>query len=597
MKLNEFKNLFDTGIAPRKGTVDGLVGRIIRRAPGQPWELIDDDDRKVAFLVVGEGLEKLIGGTWYQKLQGVGWDDPYIHRKIVVDKCEVALVVMPERSARLGTWDSVIDVMSEEYGQEIAAKLEHHRHNLRAMTPHDLPSVEARLGFAFKDVDKLGKSDQRYMTPDRYRAVRGNGTVDQARAFCYFAAHLRELYYGDGWTRDNMGRRGVEEYIVAARRGQIDYLGEHLLIEGKVAVPGVATMASPSRAYGLPLPPHYDAQNAKSWTFSPNQADVFAHANEWRKAHGVRHAGSDGVNVHLLLIDVQKDFCLTNGSLYVAGRSGNGAIDDTRRMAELIYRNIGTITNITTTMDTHFAYQIFFASFWVDRNGEPLTAHREITVAQIDAGEVKPNAAVAKWLCNGNYMWLCAQVRHYCEALEKAGKYKLYLWPPHCILGSDGHALVGLLHEARMFHSFVRGAQSWVEVKGGNPLTENYSVMQPEVLMRHDGEPLAQRNTNFLKTLLAADAVIIGGQAASHCVKSSIDDIMTEIVTTDRKLAKKVYLLSDCMSAVTVPDGKGGFAADFTPQADEALARFADAGMNVVKSTDPPQSWPHWPGR
>ena len=108
---------------------------------------------------------------------------------------------------------------------------------------------------------------------------------------------------------------------------------------------------------------------------------------------------------------------------------------------------------------------------------------------------MRPNPAVASWLCNGNYPWLLKQVRFYCAELEKAGKYRLYLWPPHCLLGSDGHALVGVLHEARMFHSFARGAQSWVEVKGGNPLTENYSVLRPEVLMRHDGQPLAQRNT------------------------------------------------------------------------------------------------------
>ena len=46
------------------------------------------------------------------------------------------------------------------------------------------------------------------------------------------------------------------------------------------------------------------------------------------------------------------------------------------------------------------------------------------------------------------------------------------------------------------------------------------------------------------------------------------------------------------MSAVTVPDGKGGFVADFTPQAEAALARFANAGMHLVKSTDPLASWP-----
>jgi nicotinamidase-related amidase len=142
-----------------------------------------------------------------------------------------------------------------------------------------------------------------------------------------------------------------------------------------------------------------------------------------------------------------------------------------------------------------------------------------------------------------------------------------------------------------MFHAYARGAQSWVEVKGGNPLTENYSVMAPEVLARHDGQPLAQKNTAFLRTLLTADCVLIAGQAASHCVKSSIDDILTEIVATDPALARKIHLLTDCMSAVTVPDGKGGLAADFTAEAEAALQRFAAAGMKLVKSTDRVSAW------
>ena len=345
------------------------------------------------------------------------------------------------------------------------------------------------------------------------------------------------------------------------------------------------------KATELPLPTFYDPKNAGSWSYHPQQEAIFAAAAAFRSAHGVRPSGADAKSVHLLLIDVQKDFCFPQGSLYVAGRSGTGAVDDSRRIAEFIYKNLGAITDITVTMDTHFAYQIFFPAFWTDQDDRPLSAHRELTTAQIDAGEVRPNPAVAKWLCNGNYAWLMKQVRYYCEELEKAGKYKLYLWPPHCILGSDGHAIAGVVHEARMFHAFARGAQSWVEVKGGNPLTENYSVMQPEVLTRHDGQPLAQKNTLFLKTLLTADAVVIAGQAASHCVKSSIDDILTEIVATDRRLAKKIYLMTDCMSSVTVPDGKGGFLADFTADADAALRRFADAGMNLVKSTDPLASW------
>ena len=89
-----------------------------------------------------------------------------------------------------------------------------------------------------------------------------------------------------------------------------------------------------------------------------------------------------------------------------------------------------------------------------------------------------------------------------------------------------------------------------------------------------------------------ARQAMIAGQAASHCVKSTIDDLLDEIAAKDITLAKKVYLVTDCMSAVTVPDGKGGLAVDFTAAAEAALARFADAGMRLVRSTDPIASWP-----
>jgi nicotinamidase-related amidase len=342
----------------------------------------------------------------------------------------------------------------------------------------------------------------------------------------------------------------------------------------------------------LPLPSVFDPKRATDSRYRPDAASIARAAADWRAQHAIRPAASDETRVHLLLIDVQKDFCFPEGTLYVAGRSGTGAIDDSRRIAELIYRNLGAITEITTTLDTHLAFQIFFPSFWLERSDAPPPAHRVVTSDQIAAGEIRPNPAVAKWLCGGNYTWLCKQVLHYTRELERAGKYQLYLWPLHCLLGSDGHALAGILHEARLFHAFARTAQSTVEVKGGNPLTENYSVLRPEVLSRFDGAALAQRNAGFVQTLLAADAVVIAGQAASHCVKSTIDDLLGEIAAHDPRLASKVYLVTDCMSAVTVPDGKGGFAADFTDQADAALQRFADAGMHLVTSTTPIASWP-----
>ena len=342
----------------------------------------------------------------------------------------------------------------------------------------------------------------------------------------------------------------------------------------------------------LPVPSFFDAKRAEEWGYNPNAMQVLEAASVARAQHGVKAAGADKTNVHLLLIDLQLDFCNPQGSLYVGGRSGRGAIDDAVRTAEFMYRNAPQITGITTTMDTHFAFQIFTPAFWEQGDGSPVGPFTEISADAIAAGAFRPTLAMASLFANGNVSWLRAEVEHYCRELERVGKYKLMIWPPHCLLGSQGHALTGVIHEARMFHAYLRGSQSMCEIKGGNPLSENYSVLSPEVLTRHDGKPLGQKNIAFVKTLLASDVVVIAGQAASHCVASSIDDLLGEITAKDPALAKKVYILGDCMSAVTVPDGKGGFFADYTPQAEAALKKFTDAGMHVVNSTDPMASWP-----
>jgi nicotinamidase-related amidase len=126
-----------------------------------------------------------------------------------------------------------------------------------------------------------------------------------------------------------------------------------------------------------------------------------------------------------------------------------------------------------------------------------------------------------------------------------------------------------------------------LEIKGGNPLTENYSVLRPEVMNTFNSKPIAQKNTRFIEKLLKYDYIIIAGQAKSHCVAWTIDDLLTEINAHDPQLARKVYLLEDCSSAVVVPG-----VVDFTDQADAAFRRFKDAGMHVVRSTDPIDTWP-----
>ncbi|MEH2072826.1 MAG: isochorismatase [Nostoc sp.] len=331
----------------------------------------------------------------------------------------------------------------------------------------------------------------------------------------------------------------------------------------------------------LPIPQNFNSDKVGEVWRVPYQ-QIAAEAETWVKQYDIKPASSDKNRICLLLIDVQNTFCIPNFELFVGGKSGNAAVDDNVRLCEFIYRNLGAITKIVPTLDTHTATQIFHPIFWVNAAGEhPTPAATNITTADIEQGIWKVNPAVADSLTNGDYKLLEKHAYHYIRKLSKDGKYPLTVWPYHSMLGGIGHALVSSVEEAIFFHSIARQSQTQFEIKGENPLTENYSILRPEVLEDFEQRPLGQKNTSLIKQLLEFDAVIIGGQAKSHCVAWTIDDLLTEIKLVDATLAQKVYLLEDCTSPVVVPD-----IVDYTEQADAAFARFAEAGMHIIKSSE-----------
>jgi nicotinamidase-related amidase len=158
------------------------------------------------------------------------------------------------------------------------------------------------------------------------------------------------------------------------------------------------------------------------------------------------------------------------------------------------------------------------------------------------------------------------------------------------MLGGIGHPLVAAVEEAVFFHTVARKARPDFQVKGSNPLTEHYSVLGPEVMEDPEGRRIARKNEELVRKLEQHDVVVIAGQAKSHCVAWTIDDLLLDLNEEAPRLARKVYLLEDCTSPVVVPG-----VADFTEQADAAFERFAAAGMHVVRSTDPMTSWPGLP--
>ncbi len=328
----------------------------------------------------------------------------------------------------------------------------------------------------------------------------------------------------------------------------------------------------------LPIPGFFDAETVeKVWRVPYEQR---AHeAAEWARQYRLPPAGTSTPKVWLLLVDVQNTFCIPGFELFVAGRSGRGAVDDNIRLCQFIYRNLDLITSISATMDTHLPQQVFHAIFFVDQDGNHPAPYSTITLADLRSGKWVFNPALAPGFAiapgYGQEMMV-----HYASELEKHGKYSLTVWPYHAMLGGIGHALVSAVEEAIYFHSMARLTQPAFEVKGDRPFTEHYSVIGPEVTRGPKGEVLGSHNDRFIQTLKETDALLIAGQAKSHCVAWTISDLLDDIHASDPSLARKVYLLEDCTSPVVVP------GADFTDAADAAFARFADAGMHRVQSTE-----------
>jgi nicotinamidase-related amidase len=312
------------------------------------------------------------------------------------------------------------------------------------------------------------------------------------------------------------------------------------------------------------LPSHYrPEQVGEVW-----RVEYEARAREaegWAREHGIAPAARDAFRIGLVTVDVQNTFCTPGFELFVPG-----AVEDSRRLCEFVYRNLGSITQIVPTLDTHQAVQIFHAAFLVGPDGVRPDPYTLVSAEDVESG---------RWRIDPEIGVEADYLLRYTRELEAGGRYRLTIWPYHAMLGGIGHALVSSLEEAFFFHTIARRSAPGFEIKGFNALTEHYSVLGPEVF--------GEKNEALIRKLLSFDAVVIAGQAKSHCVAWTIDDLLSHPDAEEQELARRVYLLEDCTSPVVVPG-----VVDYTEEADAAVHRFAEAGMNVVRSTDPIETWP-----
>ncbi len=277
-------------------------------------------------------------------------------------------------------------------------------------------------------------------------------------------------------------------------------------------------------------------------------------------AAGLPPAQQDTRRVLLLLVDPQIDFIHPDGALCVPG-----AVDDTRRTVEWIYRHAADITTIAASLDSHLPRQIFFSTWWRDPCGQPPAPFTPISAAEVDTGI---------WVPLYEPEWS----RAYVHTLEENARKQLMIWPFHTLIGTPGHAITPALYEAIAYHAAARQSQPIFVPKGSLPQTEYYSLLEPEVKV--PDHPEGGLNTALLATLETYDLIYVAGQAKSHCVLETLGSVMRAYQQRPAEIAKW-RVLTDCMSSVAHPE------IDFEALAEATLARYAAQGLRLVRSTDP----------
>ena len=262
----------------------------------------------------------------------------------------------------------------------------------------------------------------------------------------------------------------------------------------------------------------------------------------------------------LLLVDPQVDFIHTDGALSVPG-----AVEDTRRTIEWIFRNLGEIHTIAASLDSHYPQQIFFSTWWIGKDGsrpEPFTV---ILPEDLESG---------KWIPLYQLEWSQA----YVTLLHERAKKDLMIWPFHTMLGTPGHAISPALYEAIAYQSAASGHAPRMVIKGTLPETEFYSLLEAEV------KPVAGDrgglNRELIDWMAGFDRVFIAGQAKSHCVLETLASIVGYYGDQSEAIAR-YYLLMDCTSSVQHPE------IDFEAIAQETLSEFERQGLHLLDSNTP----------
>jgi nicotinamidase-related amidase len=264
--------------------------------------------------------------------------------------------------------------------------------------------------------------------------------------------------------------------------------------------------------------------------------------------------------IELFIIDPQVDFCDPSGSLFVPGADA-----DMKRLATMVNRIGDKISQIRVTLDSHNVVDVAHPSFWVNSNGENPDVFTIISADDVRSGNWKPFMTS-----------LHDRMLKYVEALESKGNFPLCIWPPHCLIGTPGNNVYPDLSDALIDWQNSKPWNVHYVSKGSNPYTEHYGAIEAEV--PDPADPSTQINTPLIDALVQADTILVAGEAGSHCLKTTIEQVADKF--GDDSYIAKMILLTDATSPVIHP------VIDFPTIQQQFIDSMVARGMRTSTTTE-----------
>ncbi len=264
-------------------------------------------------------------------------------------------------------------------------------------------------------------------------------------------------------------------------------------------------------------------------------------------------------SIVLFICDPQCDY-LADGSIPIPN-----ARTDSARLGDMINAHHADIHEIFVSLNSRHKTHISNPISWVNLDGS--TPQPFITILKSD---------VEKGIYRARMPTLQESFLEYVTSLELAEREPLILWPDHCLVGTEGHAVIPQVNEA--LQDWAGRNMYTVEyiLKASSCATEMYSAISAEVPQASD--PSTSLDTGIVERLMSADRVLICGISLSHAVKHTVKDLLK---LWKENLRSNIYLVKDCCSTLPGFEGK----------ADDFIREMLQSGVTVVNASDA-FAWP-----